>query len=65
MEKDQEKNGGGKRNDENCSNYVFVSSHPPERQPLERRTLVPIRKIDTSESFDMKIKCTYFVPSLQ
>ena len=28
---------------ENSGNYVIASSRPPERRPLERRTLVPIK----------------------
>ena len=27
--------------DENSGHYVIASSRPPERQPLERRTLAP------------------------
>ena len=30
------------KTDENSGHYVVASSRPPERQPLERRTLVPI-----------------------
>ena len=40
-----EKNGGKKRGgkmDENSGHYVIASSRPPERRPLERRTLSPI-----------------------
>ena len=42
------KNTGGKKRekkektDENSGHYVIASSRPPERQPLERRTLAPI-----------------------
>ena len=39
---------GGKKNgekkektDENSGHYVIASSRPPERRPLERRTLAP------------------------
>ena len=32
------------KNDENSGHYVIVSSRRPERRPLERRTLVPIRQ---------------------
>ena len=35
------KNGGKKRGGGNSGHYVIVSSRPPERQPLERRTLAP------------------------
>ena len=39
------KNGGKKRKkektDENSGHYVIASSRPPERRPLERRTLAP------------------------
>ena len=30
------------KTDENSGHYVITSSRPPERRPLERRTLVPI-----------------------
>ena len=38
------KNGKKKREktDENSGHYVIASSRPPERRPLERRTLAPI-----------------------
>ena len=49
--RDGEKKGGGKRGgkkqekmDENSGHYVIASSRPPERRPLERRTLAPIGK---------------------
>ena len=29
------------KTDENSGHYVIASSRPPERQPLERRTLAP------------------------
>ena len=36
------KNGKKKENtDENSGHYVIASSRPPERRPLERRTLAP------------------------
>ena len=41
-------NSGGKeeeeeeKTDENRGHYVIASSRPPERRPLEHRTLVPI-----------------------
>ena len=37
------KNGGEKKEktDENSGHYVIASSRPPERRPLECRTLVP------------------------
>ena len=41
------KNGGKKRRentDENSGHYVIASSRPPERRPLERRTLAPIKR---------------------
>ena len=41
-----EKKTGGKKKkektDENSGHYVIASSGPPERRPLERRTLAPI-----------------------
>ena len=48
--KKREKNGGGKRGkkgertDDYSGHYVIASSRPPERRPLERHLLVPIRK---------------------
>ena len=36
----REKRGG---TDENSGHYVIASSRPPERRPLERRTLAPIQ----------------------
>ena len=49
-EKKREKNGKKtgekkkkkKNTDENSGHYVVASSRPPERRPLERRTLAPI-----------------------
>ena len=41
----REKNGKKKKRektDENSGHYVIASSRPPERRPLERRTLAPI-----------------------
>ena len=35
------KKGGGKT-DDYSGHYVIASSRPPERRPLERRTLAPI-----------------------
>ena len=41
--RDGEKRGEKKENmDENSGHYVIASSGPPERRPLERRTLAPI-----------------------
>ena len=46
--RDGEKKNGKKtvkkkdNTDENSGHYVIASSRPPERQPLERRTLAPI-----------------------
>ena len=48
--RDGEKKGGngeGGDDDENSGHYVIASSRPPERRPLERRTLVP--KVDLRE----------------
>ena len=41
---DERKERGGKKekNYENSGHYVIASSRLPKRQPLERRTLVPI-----------------------
>ena len=46
------KRGGKKREkkentDENSDHYVIASSRPPERRPLERRTLAPITVYET------------------
>ena len=39
----EKKTGEKKENtDENSGHYVIASSRPPERRPLERRTLAPI-----------------------
>ena len=32
----------GEKTDDYSGHYVIASSRPPERRPLERRTLVPI-----------------------
>ena len=43
MEGKEKKRGGKKeKTDENSGHYVVASSRPPERGPLERRTLAPI-----------------------
>ena len=40
--KNGKKRGEKKENtDENSGHYVIASSRPPERRPLERRTLAP------------------------
>ena len=43
-EKREKKKKGTKKEktDENSGHYVIASSPPPERRPLERRTLAPI-----------------------
>ena len=41
-EKNGKKRGEKKDTDENSGHYVIASSRPPERRPLERRTLAPI-----------------------
>ena len=54
--RDGEKNGGKKRGgekkrektDDYSGHYVIASSRPPERRPLERRTLVPILQYSTT-----------------
>ena len=58
--RDGEKNGkNGKKKrekrektDGNSGHYVIASSRPPERRPLERRTLAPI---STGEGLDVII----------
>ena len=41
--RDGDKKNGGKKEktDENSGHYVIASSQPPERRPLECRTLAP------------------------
>ena len=52
-EKTGAKNGGGEeKTDENSGHYVIASSRPPERQPLERRTLI----LKVSETSPTKVK---------
>ena len=41
-EKEKEKRKKREKNDVFSGHYVIASSRPPERRPLERRTLVPI-----------------------
>ena len=36
------KTGKKEKTDKNSGHYVIASSRPPERQPLEHRTLAPI-----------------------
>ena len=46
MEKKRGKKQGGKKEentDENSGHFIIASSRPPERRPLERRTLAPIK----------------------
>ena len=45
--KKKKKTGEKKREkmDENSGHYVIASSRPPERRPLERRTLAPISRV--------------------
>ena len=40
--KNGEKKEKKENTDENSGHYVIASSRPPERRPLERRTLAPI-----------------------
>ena len=52
------KTGGKKEEntDESSGHYVVASSRPPERRPLERRTLVPIEwKYNISSPIIFKI----------
>ena len=45
-EKNKTKTGKKKENtNENSGHYVVASSRPPERRPLERRTLAPIASV--------------------
>ena len=46
-EKNGKKNGEKKeeKTDENSGHYAIASSRPPERRPLERRTLIPTFEI--------------------
>ena len=38
---EKKKTGKKEKTDENSGHYVIPSSRPPERRPLERRTLAP------------------------
>ena len=40
--KEKKKEKEKEKTDENSGYYVIASSRPPERQPLEHRTLAPI-----------------------
>ena len=42
---EEEKKKRKEKNDVFSGHYVIASSQPPERRPLERRTLVPISTI--------------------
>ena len=44
------KTGGKKKTDGNSGHFVVASSRPPERRPLERRTLAPIKKKTTLQN---------------
>ena len=50
--KKRKKNGKKKKKkentNENSGHYVIASSRPPERRPLERRTLAPILQLSRS-----------------
>ena len=41
-----------KNTDENSGHYVVASSRPPERRPLERRTLAPITAVSDLKILD-------------
>ena len=59
--KNGKKTGKKKENtDENSGHYVIASSRPPERRPLERRTLAPILLI-----LKCKIKPWHVLPFLE
>ena len=52
------KNGGGgnekkKKTDGNSGHYVIASSQPPERRPLERRTLASKRLMEIVASMSL------------
>ena len=40
----ENKYGKKEKTDENSGHYLIASSRPPERRPLERRTLAPINR---------------------
>ena len=51
-EKKLEKNGEKKeKTDDYSGHYVIASSRPPERRPLKRRTLVPIKEKSNSSLY--------------
>ena len=59
--RDGEKKNGKKKTekkkentDENSGHYVIASSRPPERRPLERRTLAPIDQEQQSFPYSKK-----------
>ena len=54
------KNGGEKeKTDGNSGHYVIASSQPPERRPLECRTLVPsVRNLFRGKGGDGQQKIT-------
>ena len=63
--RDRGKNGKKKKKkkektDENSGHYVIASSWLPERRPLERRTLVPICKIEERKLQNSKIVQSFF-----
>ena len=51
--RDGKKRGEKKKTDENSGHYVIASSRPPERRPLERRTLAPIKLFGLHSNFFM------------
>ena len=54
----KKKNPEKEKNYENSGHYVIASSRPPERRPLERRTLAP------KEKRIMKIVATTSLPAV-
>ena len=63
-----EKNGGKKeKTDDYSGHYVIASGWPPERRPLERRTLVPIccfKLMYTHKQLDQTVFCIHNIETL-
>ena len=49
------------KTDENSGHYVIASSRPPDRRPLERRTLAPIQRMCGGEDAKITVLSTFMV----